>query len=200
MPKYKVKARSWIEDRIREVGEEVDFAGEPGDNLEPVDDAALAAVAAVKARREQKAAAIAAGASAILNPETAQQLTAVMTELQQFAGRLAGIEARVAAAEAGLKPDLTPYALRTDVTELDQGMTLLAARVTDVEGTLAALAAKAQVPPPPPPAAPAPSAPADPVAPAPVDPAAPAPAPADPAAPAPADPTSPSDPAADPFA
>lgn len=43
MARYKVTARSYINNRIVEAGEEINFDGKPGSALEPVDAAAKAA-------------------------------------------------------------------------------------------------------------------------------------------------------------
>lgn len=39
MPKFKVLERSFIGDRVYEAGDEVEFSGLPGPNLEPLDKA-----------------------------------------------------------------------------------------------------------------------------------------------------------------
>lgn len=152
MARYKVKAKSFIDDRLVEEGTEIEYAGEPGENLEPLDDAANAAVAAAAARRAAKADAIKSALAGTIDPKTAENVQTLIGEVQAFASRLAAIEARIAQVEGAARPDLTPYALRTDVSELDAGLTLISGRVAEVEGTLAALAVKVQSPPPPPPA------------------------------------------------
>lgn len=43
MPKYRVLELSFINERLLQPGEEIEFAGDPGDNLEPLDDEAKAA-------------------------------------------------------------------------------------------------------------------------------------------------------------
>lgn len=155
MAKYKVKAQSFINDTLVAAGSEIEFAGEPGDNLEPLDDAAKVAVEAAALRREQKAVAIAAGASGVMNKDTADQLASIISQLSIVAGNVAGLSARVDALQAVATPDLSKFAAASDVAELDAGLQLVAGRVDEVEGTLAALAAKA-------PAPPAPQPPADP--------------------------------------
>lgn len=144
MAKYKTKSQSFINDTLVPADVEVDFDGEPGENLEPVDDAAKEAVATAAARREAKAAAIKSALQGTIDPANAETIQNLITQVQDFAGRLAAAEARVAQVEGATKPDLTPYAQRTDVTELDAGMNILAARVSEVEGTLNALARKTE--------------------------------------------------------
>lgn len=43
MARYRVLEMSFINDRIVQAGDEVDYAGDPGTNLEPLDDEAIAA-------------------------------------------------------------------------------------------------------------------------------------------------------------
>ena len=179
MARYKVKSKSFIDDRIVEAGTEIEFDGEPGENLEPVDDAAKAAVEAAAERRAAKAEAIKSAVAGTLDPQTADTVQQLIASVQGFAGRLAAVEARTANVEAAATPDLSAYAtkadveaVRADVGELDTGLTMVSGRVSEVEGTLTALANK------PAPATP-PAPPAEPVAEQPVAPDAP---PADPAA------------------
>lgn len=181
MARYKLKARSFINDTLVEEGTEVEFAGEPGENMEPVDEAAHAAVAAAAERRAAKAAAIKGALQGVIDPANAEAIQNLIGQVQAFASAVAGFEARIAAVEALAKaaaPDLSGFAKQSDVSELDAGMNLMAGRLAEVEGVLAELAKKADVPMPPP----APAAPAADPAPA-TDPAAPpADAPADPPA------------------
>lgn len=53
MPKYRVLAESFIDNHRRHVGEVVEFAGLPADNLEPLDDEGKARAAEAKAVRRQ---------------------------------------------------------------------------------------------------------------------------------------------------
>lgn len=152
MARYKTKSQSFINDTLVPADTEVDFDGEPGDNLEPVDDAAKEAVAAAAARRESKAAAIKSALQGTIDPANAETIQNLITQVQDFAGRLAAAEARVAAAEAATKPDLSQYAMRSDVSELDAGMNLLSSRIAEVEGVQEALAKKVEATPAPAPA------------------------------------------------
>lgn len=158
MPRYKVLTKSFINDQLMEKGREVEFAGEPGDNLEPLDDAARAAVAAARQRRADKAAALAVGASAHASKEQLAQMASLIDRVAAVEKRatdaLASFEARLAAFEAtvGPAPDLSGFAKASDVTELDAGLQIVSGRVDEIEGTLAELAKT----PPAPPAEPAP--------------------------------------------
>lgn len=49
MPKYRVLQKSFIGNRIVEEGEEVDYDGEPSDNLGPIDKAAKKVVDSIDA-------------------------------------------------------------------------------------------------------------------------------------------------------
>lgn len=49
MPKYRVLQKSFIGNRIVEEGEEVDYDGEPSDNLVPIDKAAKKVVESIDA-------------------------------------------------------------------------------------------------------------------------------------------------------
>lgn len=169
---YKTKSPAFINDTMVAEGTVIEFLGEPGDNLEPMNDEARAAVEAAAAKRAAKAAAIKSALSGTLDGATAETVQTLITEVQNFAGRMAAAEARIAGVEAKAAPDLTGFAtkadveaVKTDVSELDQGLTLVSGRVADVEGVLNTLAA-----------APAP-APAAPVEPPPAPPAEPTPAP-----------------------
>ena len=144
---YKVKATSFFNDNIVPEGTVIQFDGEPGDNLEPLNDEARAAVAAAAERRAQKAAAIKSALAGSIDPANAETIQRLITEVQGFAGRLAAAEARVANVEAASSPDLSGYAtkagvetVRGDVGELDQGLMLLTGRVAEVEGVIASLA------------------------------------------------------------
>jgi len=53
MPKYRVLAESFIDNHRRMPGAEIEFAGLPSDNLEPVDDEGKARAAEAKAVRRQ---------------------------------------------------------------------------------------------------------------------------------------------------
>lgn len=50
MPKYRVLERSYINGRLTEPGATVEFSGNAGPNLEPIDDAAKKAQAAYQAK------------------------------------------------------------------------------------------------------------------------------------------------------
>lgn len=167
---YKTKSPAFINDTMVAEGTVIEFLGEPGDNLEPMNDEARAAVEAAAAKRAAKAAAIKSALSGTLDGATAETVQTLITEVQNFAGRMAAAEARIAGVEAKAAPDLTGFAtkadvqaVKTDVSELDQGLALVSDRVADVEGVLNTLAA-----------APAPAAP---VEPPPAPPAEPTPAP-----------------------
>lgn len=54
MARYKVLEKSYIGNRLEEAGAEVDYDTEPGENLEPLDEAAHEAVAAKVAAAEAK--------------------------------------------------------------------------------------------------------------------------------------------------
>jgi hypothetical protein len=53
MARYRVNTRSFF-DRLYEAGEQVDFGGVPGSNLEPLDDEARAAKEAADAAKERR--------------------------------------------------------------------------------------------------------------------------------------------------
>lgn len=59
MARYKLLEKSYIGGRLEEAGTEVDYDGEPGENLEPLDaaahDAADAVVAAAAAKEQARA-------------------------------------------------------------------------------------------------------------------------------------------------
>lgn len=149
MARYRVKTKSFINDTIVEEGTEVDYDGQPGDNLEPLDDAARTATAEVQTARDAKAAAIASGAGALLNEDMATQVAGFIDKYGEIVARMNALEQKYSGLTA---PDLSTAAKASDVAELDAGMDILIGRLNDVEGALNALAAKA-VPNEPPPIA-----------------------------------------------
>jgi hypothetical protein len=163
---YKTKSPAFINDTMVPAGTTINFEGEPGDNLEPLNDEAHAAFATAAARRAEKAQAIKSAIAGTIDPATADSVAALIDQVRDFAVRLAAAEARVATVEAKSAPDLSAYATKADVdavkadaAELDQGLTLVSSRVSEVEGVLGSLAAQ---PAPAPAPAPAPEQPAPP--------------------------------------
>lgn len=73
MPKYRVLEMSFINDRIVQAGEEIEYAGDPSDNLEPLCEEGQAAVAAYAEKEKARIAKLvdqfgpASGQSAIGN-------------------------------------------------------------------------------------------------------------------------------------
>ncbi|TXH12892.1 MAG: hypothetical protein E6R03_12195 [Hyphomicrobiaceae bacterium] len=149
MARYKALGRAFINDVLVEAGTEIEFDGEPGDNLEPVDDAAHDAVEVARKRRSEKAAALATGVGGIVTEEMQKLLSSVSDGLSALRGEFISIASRVAALEsapAGASVDTSAFAAKSDVDELDAGLQIFGGRLDEIEGVLAALSKKAEAP------------------------------------------------------
>lgn len=76
MARYRVTAPTFLEAVLREVGEVVDYAGDPGSALTPLDAAARRAVKAYRARRT----AVVAASQAAEEKSSAVPLSSTSTE------------------------------------------------------------------------------------------------------------------------
>lgn len=159
MALYRVLAKSFINDQLYEAGAEIEFAGEPGENLEPLDDPAKAAAQAAADRRASKAAAIVSGIERAGNEELTALITGLVDKVAVLERRLGDVEARPSVDTGGFVTgtDLSALGARvdklaTDVSELDAGLQIVAGRVDEAEGVLAALknSKPARTPPAPP--------------------------------------------------
>jgi len=126
MARYRLNAKIFLKDQLLEAGTEVDFDGEPNSAMDPIDDAAVAAVADREARLVAKAGALKAGLGASSDP-------AVVEMVNIFTARLEAAEIKLA--EYGV-----------DIDELDAGMQMVTGRVDDLEGVLTAAAKPATKP------------------------------------------------------
>lgn len=134
MAQYRVVSEFFYEGTLYKSGAIVDYTGIPGENLEPLDDAARAAVAAAEQRRAERMAALRAPVAAGMGEE-AQKLLASLIE------RVGALEAANAARPA-INPDafvseeeFVAFKARVmeDIDELDRGVTLIHDRVAELE-------------------------------------------------------------------
>lgn len=162
MARYKVLIKSFINDQLVEPGAEIEYDGEPGEALEPLDDAAKAAVAAAEERRATKAKVIAAGIEKTGNEELTALVSKAVDDIAALGRTVSTFDDRLKAVEAaaGTTIDTSGFAAKSDVDELDAGMQIISGRVDEVEGVLNALAKKVDAAPSPAPAEPAPTEPA----------------------------------------
>lgn len=167
MAKFKAKETTFYDGRLIPAGEVFDYVGEPGDNLEPVDDAARAMFEEAAARRRVEAQRLARGA---VSEGVAVDSSALELKVEQAVGRVNAVEASAkAAADKAV----------ADISELDAAVAALVAKVNGIAAELAAVKALGDAPAPAPAPEPAPE-PAPPPAPEPTPEPAPEPAPVEP--------------------
>lgn len=157
-PKYRVRTEFFYQDRMLKAGYAGEdgngfvFTGEPGDNLEPMNDEAKQRVADAEARRKAKRDALVTAEGAGANAELlalVREISATNLALEQ---RVRDLEAKsgtslptdALATKAGLEAlagrvdnlEVTAVKLREDVDEHDQGLTLHEQRIVEVEGII----------------------------------------------------------------
>ncbi len=175
--KYRVVSEFFYGDRMLkagyagEDGNGIKYEGEPGPNLEPMNDEAKEAFAAAEQRRTAKRDALVTGEAAGANAELlalVRELSASNVLLEQRVKTLEGANANVLPPEAYATKaavealttrvdgvEATALKLREDVDEHDEGLTLHEDRLVRVEGIVNRPA---------PPESPAPTPPAEPPA------------------------------------
>lgn len=148
MARYKVISEFFYHDQMQKVGTEIEFDGEPGENLEPIDDEAKARATAALERREKKRLALTGAASLAggLSAEQLDYLTGGGDRLTKLAAEFESYKASAGAAvntdNFATRGDVAALvgrvdALTADVAEHDVGLTLVHDRLQEVEGVIA---------------------------------------------------------------
>lgn len=132
MPKFRAKATTFYDGRLISAGEEFEYSGEPGDNLEPVDDAARSVYEEAAAKRRVEAERIKRSIADAV-PGVAFDSTALELKIEQAIGRVNAVEASAkAAAEKAV----------ADIAELDAGLSAVSTKLDALAAQFAALAAQ----------------------------------------------------------